>query len=155
MNDTLERWNGFKSLQTDVVIIRYFMDRGENVKVRQKQVIEHFRAQMSAKTVREHLYKLVNLGILIESYEFKGTYILDSDGPDSLGRDLDHIVKNLLGRDFYMVLTEYWSKRNRSNSPKQYEEEASDDEDYEDDAITREAIFYQKNLDRYLAAHRR
>lgn len=113
IKDIFNKYGTYQSLQKDVAIIRYFVERPE-IKVRQKTVIKHFENKMSPKTVREHLYKLVNKGILIEDPEYKGTYIFSFSNFKGFAVDMDKLFKAIFGEDLYKIAGQIWEKKHQS-----------------------------------------
>ncbi len=112
IKDSSNKYGGYHSLEKDVAIVRYFMVRPE-IKVRQKTVIKHFENKMSPKTVREHLYKLVKKGILIEDPEYKGTYIFSFSGYIGFAVDMDKLFKAIFGEDLYKIAVQIWEKKHQ------------------------------------------
>jgi len=106
--DIFNKWGTYQSLQKDVDIVRYFMERVDQ-KIRQKTVIENFKGAMTPKTCRDHLYKLVNKNVLHEDQSFKGTYFLPSKSKSGSNIYYDHeiildvnnVIKLILGKSIY------------------------------------------------------
>lgn len=103
------RWGTYLSLTKDVAIINYFMDN-PNTEIRQKTIINHFKDEMSAETVRVHLYKLVEKGLLHET-NFKGQYILYPENSSEICVACDKLIKVVLGEKVYNLAVENWKKR--------------------------------------------
>ena len=102
------RWGTYQSLQKDVALIRFFMDRSDT-DVRQKKVIECFRNSMDKTTVRKHLYGLVKKKILQEP-DFKGTYRFNSSSFD-MSRDMDRLAQLILGYELFEMAVEHHNKK--------------------------------------------
>ncbi len=116
IKDSFNKYGSYQSLQKDVAIIRYFMERPEE-KVRQKTVIKHFKNGMSPKTVREHLYKLVKKEILFGDPEYKGTYIFNFDSFQDFLVDMDKLFKAIFGEDLYIIAGQIWEKKHQQMHP--------------------------------------
>jgi FtsZ-binding cell division protein ZapB len=102
------RWGTYQSLQKDVALIRFFMDRSDT-DVRQKKVIEWFRNSMDKTTVRKHLYGLVKKKILQEP-DFKGTYRFNSSIFD-MSRDMDRLAQLILGYELFEMAVDQHNKK--------------------------------------------
>ena len=102
------KWGTYQSLQKDVALIRFFMDRSDT-DVRQKKVIEWFRNSMDKTTVRKHLYGLVKKKILQEP-DFKGTYRFNSSSFD-MSRDMDRLAQLILGYELFEMAMENHNKK--------------------------------------------
>ena len=125
------RYGTFKSLQKDAEIMRFFFERPME-KIRQKTVIERFKDVMTPKTVREHLYRLVEKGLLEEVPDFKGTYMFFPMGFREFAVDMDRLVRELVGRDIYdCAVAIYEDKHKRVASAPVLLEDEVDDGDVE------------------------
>ena len=102
------KWGTYLSLQKDVALVRFFMDRPDT-DVRQKKVIETFKNVMDKTTVRKHLYGLVEKGILQEP-DFKGTYRFNSFSFD-MSRDMDRLAQLILGYELFKMAMENHNKK--------------------------------------------
>jgi DNA-binding IclR family transcriptional regulator len=115
MNKELEyifnRWGTYQSLQKGLDIVKFFMEKPEE-KIRQKTIIQHFEGKMSAKTVREHLYRLVEKRILDEDV-FKGTYIFFPNRYRDLGVDMDRLLRAIAGKEIYDMARRIWLEKNQ------------------------------------------
>lgn len=109
IQEIFNRWGTFQSLQKDMAIIRYFMDR-TNETIRQKTICEYFKSIMSVKTCREHLYKLVDKKILLESYEFKGSYIFRDSGFSNISFNALSLIEKLMGPDILGFAEQQWER---------------------------------------------
>jgi hypothetical protein len=116
MNDTFEdlfnKIGSYKSLQKDAQLLIFFMQHTSEI-LRQKQVIEHFKGKMSAKTVRIHLYNLVHKGIIEEDSKFKGSYRFYPEMFEGLGIDVDKLVCLIVGEDLYQLARKIWVEKSR------------------------------------------
>lgn len=104
IKEIFNKWGTYQSLQKDVAIVQYFMERVDQ-KIRQKTVVEHFKYMMTPKTCREHLYRLCKKSILKEDEDFAGTYVFPSRpirGSDySLVDDMNKLIQAIVGKDIY------------------------------------------------------
>ncbi len=115
MNKELEyifnRWGTYQSLQKDLDIVKFFMERPEE-KIRQKTIIQHFEGKMSAKTVREHLYRLAEKQILKWNV-FKETYIFFPKRYRDLGMDMDILLRAITWKEVYDLAQCIWFEKNQ------------------------------------------
>ena len=111
IKDIFNKWGTYQSLQKDVAIVKYFMERPRE-SIRQKTVIEYFKNYMDKTTVREHLYKLVRKDILSEP-EFKGTYSFNYPRYHSdMAIDMDRVAEIILGEDLYKMAVDQYKQKN-------------------------------------------
>jgi len=103
------KWGTFLSLKKDIQIIQFFLSMpGQDI--RQKTVINTFTS-WDKSTVRNHLYRLLQKGILKET-GFRGSYRLNKTAYIDMAKDVDEIASIILGRDLYeMALSQHEQKK--------------------------------------------
>lgn len=141
--EIFNKWGTFQSLQKDAQLVKYFLARPET-DVRQKTIIEHFKGEMSAKTVREHLKKLVKKGILDENPLYRGTYVFVPSNYRRMGVDMDKLVRAIVGEDIYELARAIWLEKNKPR-----ESESKDHRNPVYDVIDKEVEQYEQELDEY------
>ena len=126
------RYGTYQSLQKDAEIMRFFLEN-QRERIRQKTVIDRFKGLMTPKTVREHLYRLVEKGLLEEVPDFKGTYMFFPMGFREFAVDMDRLVRVLVGQEIYdCALVMYKEKHRIVESPAEIVEDKGDVEYIED-----------------------
>lgn len=100
---------------------------------------------MSPKTIREHLYRLVEKGILDENPMYRGTYVFVPHYYRKMGIDMDRLVQAIVGKDIYDIAVSVWKEKHLPEEPK---EKTSRDPIWDD--IGREAKQYEEELNEYV-----
>jgi len=135
--ETFNKWGTYESLKKDCIIVKYFLHNLDR-KIRQKTIIEQF-SSMHPKTVRQHLYRLVEKKIIYEDENYKGTYYMPSKINLSIHNinnfidNMNKLIKALIGKEIYNLAI--------SNLKKDYEKRIAD--------LKKQIYEYQEELRRY------
>ncbi len=105
------KYGRFISLQKDVHIIRYFL-KHKDESIRLIQLKEHFKFDMAEQTLRFHVRRLLDQGLLLKGDHW-GEYKLNTRELSDFETDVDKIVRFIVGDDVFALAVDSWNEKNQ------------------------------------------
>lgn len=105
------KYGRFISLKKDVHIILYFL-KHKDKSIRLIELKEHFKHDMAEQTLRAHLKRLLDQGLLFRGDHY-GEYRLNKRELSDFKSDVDKIVRFIVGDDLFHLAVDSWNEKNQ------------------------------------------
>jgi len=108
--EIFNKWGTYQSLEKDAMIVDYFLKQlnKSDKFIRQKTLVNHFKDDMSPKTCRVHIYRLLDKMILFEHPDFRGAYQIDPEYAKALWNTCDQLIGAVMSSEICNLARNRW-----------------------------------------------